>query len=198
MGDSLKDIWSKASHFSEKAQAVQHIPESTGDTLSQLASRLRRKAFFAFGLSPFWIACLLYFEHPLQNVLFSVLLLVYLLGGVLILRQSRIIYRADPRQSNVLEALRGYYQRIKHTLYLEEMTGLAMYPLALIAGYTVGNSVSGATHELNSSGTLIALAVILAVGIPLSYWATHKLNQLAFGNFLEYLKEKIKNLESVQ
>ena len=198
MSDSLKDIWSKTSHFSEKAQAVQHIPESTGDTLSQLASRLRRKAFFAFGLSPFWIACLLYFEHPLQKVLFSVLLLVYLVGGVLILRQARIIYRADPRQGNVLEALRGYYQRIKHTLYLEELTGLAMYPLALLAGYTARFSASRATHELSSSGTLITLAVILAVGIPLSYWATHKLNQLAFGNFLEYLKEKIKNLESVQ
>jgi hypothetical protein len=76
---------------------------------------------------------------------------------------------------------------------------LWVYPFAATGGFMLGGTVgSEKTVEvfMGDYRVLIALAIMLVVLVPLSYWLAKWMTRVAFGKYVQQIKERIDELET--
>lgn len=192
--DELKIDTSDLTHISEQEVKLSITVKSKGTM-----ETLRKKVLYKFLFCLFFticIAALIPFAGivPAQ-ILLTILLAAYIVGGVLILQEYKELGKeTDPTQS-LSANLIFFRDRIKKVLKYEELIGLVLYPISLSAGFILGLSNGGNGSYMEKPSDWIALAVALVVGVPLSNWGAKKMNKKAFGEYIERLEFDIEELK---
>lgn len=192
--DELKIDTSDLTHISEQEVKLSITVKSKGTM-----ETLRKKVLYKFLFCLFFticIAALIPFAGivPAQ-ILLTILLAAYIVGGVLILQEYKELGKdTDPTQ-NLSANLIFFRDRIKKVLKYEELIGLVLYPISLSAGFILGLSNGGNGNYMEKPSDWIALAVALVVGVPLSNWGAKKMNKKAFGEYIERLELNIEELK---
>jgi hypothetical protein len=112
----------------------------------------------------------------------------------------RLYITIDPDMSrhNVLAYLKSHYNAFMEWQKQSMRVALWLYPFAAAGGFMLGGIVgSGKTPEafLMNYKIQIALAITIIVLVPLSYLLAKWMTRVAFGVYVDQLKERIDELE---
>jgi ABC-type nitrate/sulfonate/bicarbonate transport system permease component len=102
-------------------------------------------------------------------------------------------------QDNVLTELKKQYDAFTEWKKQSLRVALFVYPFAAAGGFMLGGTIgSGKTIEVFMSNywVLIALVISILVLVPLSYLLAKWMTKVAFGKFIDQLKERIDELET--
>jgi len=112
--------------------------------------------------------------------------------------QLYISIAPDMSQNNVLDYLKSHYNAFKEWQKQSLRVALWVYPFAAAGGFMLGGIMgSGKTPEefLMNYKIQIALAITIVVLVPLSYLLAKWMTRVAFGVYVDQLKERIGELE---
>lgn len=101
--------------------------------------------------------------------------------------------------SNVLTSLKKVHQTFTEWEKQSLRTALWIYPFAATVGFMLGGTVgSEKTVEvfMSDNRVLIALAITLAILVPLSYLLARWMTRVAFGKYVKQIKKRIDELEA--
>jgi hypothetical protein len=101
--------------------------------------------------------------------------------------------------ANVLTELKKHYHSFSEWKKQSLRIALFVYPFAAAGGFMLGGTMgSGKSVEvfMGNYKVLIALAITLIILVPLSYWLAKWMTKVAFGKYVDQLKERIDELEA--
>ncbi len=143
---------------------------------------------FIFYFFPYW---------QVQGCL--LLLIIFNLWGIV--KTYRLYSGIDTNLSahTVLEELKKHYEAFKEWEKQSLRAALFVYPFAATGGFMLGGTVSsGKSVEMfmEDNRVIIALIVALLILVPLSYLLAKWMTKVAFGKYIDQLKERIDDLEA--
>lgn len=197
----LKDIWNATDNkgdildaLLEKKQFMHHA--STGP-LKKLRSNLQKNLGFAVIIT-LGYAYLIYY-YPIWQV--QVGLWISICFNLVLMWQAYTQYKnIDPALNggNVLQTLKHIHASFTNMFRQQERAGLLVYPVACAAGFMLGGvEGSGKTVEefMSKTAVQIALLICILVLVPVCYYLAKWMNKVAFGKYVDQLKEHIDALE---
>lgn len=136
------------------------------------------------------------FDYPQAMLILGLCLAYFGWGYIMITKQmDKLDTSLDAPIKDLLET---YHKRVSNTLASEEGVGQFTLPLSVVVGYTLAGIYKGDTLlQIFSDPTslLIMLGVTIVFGAG-GMIAARKMNQHAFGKYLEQLKTNIDLLNS--
>ncbi|MFP4342725.1 MAG: hypothetical protein ACLFQO_19935 [Cyclobacteriaceae bacterium] len=169
--------------------------EST-DPLIKLRKNIGIKLLWMVGSILLFLTLIVTTDQIYNRFLISPLLLAYVVGLALIYGQYRILNFVDKSQS-MKYILESYYHRIRRIQQYELRVALFLYPVSITAGFVYGFTIEKSAEEILSNSkvwmTLIAANIVL---IPACYLLARWMDQKAYGQYLDRLKEDIEQLEA--
>jgi hypothetical protein len=167
--------------------------------LDKLKSNLAKNLGFAVIITLGYAILIFYF--PYWQI--QVGLLITIFFNLVLMWQAYQQYKSiDPAlsssNSNVLQNLKHIYISFTKMFRQQERAGLLVYPVACAAGFMLGGVLgSGKTVEAFMSKPIaqIALAICIVVMVPICYYWAKWMNKVAFGKYVDQLKEHIDALE---
>jgi hypothetical protein len=100
---------------------------------------------------------------------------------------------------NVLQDLKYHYHAFTQWQKLSLRVALFVYPFALAGGFMLGGTIGsgkGVEEFMSKGPVLIALVISIIVLVPLSYLLAKWMTRVAFGKYVDQLKERIDELEN--
>lgn len=101
--------------------------------------------------------------------------------------------------TNVLFELKKHYLAFIEWEKQSTRAGLMIYPFAAAGGFMLGGAVgSGKSPEiwLSDYRILIIMGIVILLLVPIGYFAAKWMTKVAFGRYVEQLKERINELEA--
>ncbi len=200
---NLQDTWNE---LQQSAFSV-HVVEEDGleslihaKSISPLA-KLRRQVSIKMGFIVFFILLFLgvmpFIQQSIVQILLLVLTLVYVIGLVLLMQERKELQGEMPRDSSLLNALKHYEKRISSILHYEELIGLFLYPVSATLGFLWAFTQEKGIEELfQNTWAWMTLVISLVILTPLCHWLARWMNQIAFGKYLQQVRDNIAELES--
>jgi hypothetical protein len=144
-------------------------------------------AFMAFsqGYPEKFPIALLIFDYYLVALIFSLWQLWHL-------RQRRIDMGGDLRQT-----LRTYHRLVKSSIRIDAIAGWFIYPMSFALGffYILIRPGRDTWDVLQTPSLLWPLVLGMAIVTPAFWWLNAWMNQRVFGNLVQQLEEKIREME---
>lgn len=171
--------------------------ESTSPT-AKLRKGVFKKMIFVVGFVIMFLVLMPFIKETIVQILLLILTLAYVIGGVNLWQEYRLLKKELPMDGNLLEALKSYRDRIKTILKYEETIGLVLYPISATLGFMWSYTQKHAVSEVfENTYVWMTLVFTLVVLTPLCHWIARWMNRKAFGKHLDQLEENIETLESV-
>ena len=142
---------------------------------------------------------LLIFYFPYWQVQLG-LLIVSAFNIWIMLASYRLYNSIDPTlsQGNVLQTLKMHHQQFTAWFKQQLRMAVFIYPVAAAAGFMLGGAVGSGKDVgafLSKPFVWVALAICVAVLVPLGLLLAKYMNRKAFGRYVDELKEHIDELE---
>lgn len=199
--DDLKDAWGelKAKDGEAINLELDQIKESahskSAGVIESLNKKLKQKLWFVWGGIVIFIPLLFISPNKITTVLISVLLVVYLVGGIVLNKERKLIKEEIDLTNNIKHTVQTYHERVSKILKYEELIGLTLYPISASAGFIVGlNAEKDNSDFFNDWKGWAILFVVLLVLTPLCHWFAKWMNRVAFGKYLKQLEETLGEL----
>lgn len=202
--DELKEAWgslkSKTEGFTNLTEAeIKHtVNDSTSfGIIEKLRKNVKYKLLWAIFFTIVF-AIIIPFAFPLASqILISIMLMAYAIGSILLYQELQILKKGVNMDSNLLTGLIAYRDRIKRVIKSEEVVGLTMYPISTSGGFFLGMQLFSREAVIMDKswhwGVLISTVLLFTV---LGHFAARKMNEKAFGKYLNQLEDNIELLRS--
>ena len=199
--NELKQIWQEESNSADMLEQILQSRSFKKAAEKSPLSKLKRNLAIHLGYAviiTLGYALLIYYFPYWQVQACMLLLIVFNLWAM---QKAYNLYKnIDPNlsQHNVLQELKNHHRAFSEWQKQSLRVALLVYPFALAGGFMLGGTVgSGKTvEEFMADGTvLIALLVAVIVLVPLSYLLAKWMTRVAFGKYVDQLKERIDELE---
>lgn len=201
--DELKEAWGSFSRQADNDSNLseEEIKVTVNSKSYGIIEKLRRNVKYKLGYAIFFavaFAVIIPFAIPLASqVLLCILLMAYVVGGVLLFQELKILNKGVNMDNDLLTGLKHYRDRIKRVIKYEEVVGLTMYPVSTSGGFFLGMQIVDRDAEIMSKTyqwmILIATVIIFTV---VGHFAARKMNEKAFGKYLRQLEENITELQA--
>lgn len=197
----LQEIWNSTEGKGDildsmlQQKHVLHLPSK--GPLEKLRKNLALNLSFAVIITLGYAYLIFYF--PYWQI--QVGLLITIFFNLVLMWQAYQQYKnIEPALSttNVLQNLKHIHASFKKMCRQQERAALLVYPVACAAGFMLGGVVgSGKTVEafMSKSVAQIALAICIVVLVPVCYYLAKWMNKIAFGKYVDQIKEHIDALE---
>jgi hypothetical protein len=199
--NDLKELWKENGNGTDILQQLLHSQaykkQSFHTPLAKLKRNLAINLVYAVVITIGYAWLIYYF--PIWQVQACMLLLIAF--NLWAMNKAWELYhqvQLNLDDANVLASLK----KVHHTFSAWEKqslrTALWVYPFAATGGFMLGGTVgSGKAVEvfMNDSRVLIALLVTLVILVPLSYLLAKWMTRVAFGKYVQQIKERITELE---
>ncbi|MFY0600645.1 MAG: hypothetical protein JXR03_13315 [Cyclobacteriaceae bacterium] len=199
--DELKMLWGQIRDDKELELLTQRkisesIRSKSTGTLSKLENKVKKRLYFSL-LMVLALALSIPFIALISiQILLSILLAAYLIGGVLIFQEYRYLKQHTAMDQNLLAGIKEYQKRVKDILRFEEIVSLILYPISAVSGFLLGMFLLDPhTELLNEPKDWFLLIVPLIILTPISHFLNRKINNRSFREHLSSLDEDIKELE---
>ncbi len=182
-----------------KTEIMKAIYQDSKSTISTLKLRLLYKIRYIVGFLFLFTSGMVYFNEKINVVMLLLLWIVsYAIGGILLFRKYKQMDQ-DNGDANALTYMKHNAIMIKSALSIEKSWGITFFPIAIISGFSLNGVIKGENFQtiFSDNQTLIAMLVSIVVIIPIAMYVTSKMNNSAYGQYIEELDEKIKMMEKV-
>ena len=165
--------------------------------LSKLKQNVLYGLYIAVIITIGYVAIILKF-HIWQVQLSMLILIIFntwiMSGGVELYREINL----QPDAQSLLHELKRTHTLFTRWIKEQNKAAILVYPIAAAGGFILGGVVGSnktADEFLSKPFVWIALLITIAILIPISIWLAKKMNQLAFGKYLDQIKHQIIELE---
>ncbi|MGB3183903.1 MAG: hypothetical protein WBB45_21095 [Cyclobacteriaceae bacterium] len=201
--DELKQAWLDLNsadyidHELKNEEIMQAIHSSSKSPIRQLAINIYAKFWFAVFFIVLEIAGIILIGIPIVKILLGIMLGAYVTGGIALYMEYKDLKKGVTMDMNLLSGLRQYRDRVRKVLKYEERAGIAIYPVAIVAGLYVGAAAGNPDAILFSdTRSIIILGAVIVVLVPACYYLARWMNKVSFGKLLDELDENIQRLEN--
>lgn len=172
------------------------LQKKSADPLLKLKNNVRAKLISLAIFTLIFLIMIITTDKLYNRMLISPLVIAFIIGLVLIFGQYRVLSFVD-KSLNLKETLEIYYYRISLISKYEQRVALFIYPISITAGFVYGFTINRTLEELLSDQSVLTILVVThIVLIPACYYLSRWMDQKAFGEYLEHLKEDIKQLNA--
>lgn len=197
--DELKSAWEKAQQEYVSIKDInlnQAIKANSHGVMMKLSRGIKYKMWFAVGGMVLFVLAFIFSSDPITRTLLAIVTVAYVVGAILINKESRLLKAQMDFSGNIKETLTSFYSRVNGVLKYEELIGITIYPVSASAGFLIGLGKSESRDWIFSTwqGWMIFIA-ILALATFLAHLTARKLNKIAFGKYLNELKSEINELD---
>jgi uncharacterized membrane protein YhdT len=199
--NDLKQIWEQDTNGADMLEQMLKSKSFTRSAIQTPLVKLKRNLALHIGYAiaiTLGYAWVIYY-FPLWQVQACMLLLItFNLWGIV---KSYDLYKninLEMSDANVLAELKKHYHAFSEWKRQSLRAALWVYPFAAAGGFMLGGTVgSGKPVEvfMASPFILIALAIMIVILVPLGYWLAKWMTKVAFGKYVDQLKERIDELE---
>lgn len=199
--NDLKQIWEQDTNGEDMLEQMLKSKSFTRSAIQTPLEKLKRNLALHIGYAiaiTLGYAWVIYY-FPLWQVQACMLLLItFNLWGIV---KSYDLYKninLEMSDANVLAELKKHYHAFSEWKRQSLRAALLVYPFAAAGGFMLGGTVgSGKPVEvfMASPYILIALAIMIVILVPLGYWLAKWMTKVAFGKYVDQLKERIDELE---
>jgi uncharacterized membrane protein YhdT len=199
--NDLKQIWEQDTNGADMLEQMLKSKSFTRSAIQTPLVKLKRNLALHIGYAiaiTLGYAWVIYY-FPLWQVQACMLLLItFNLWGIV---KSYDLYKninLEMSDANVLAELKKHYNAFSEWKRQSLRAALLVYPFAAAGGFMLGGTVgSGKPVEvfMASPFILIALAIMIVILVPLGYWLAKWMTKVAFGKYVDQLKERIDELE---
>ncbi len=196
----IENIWKRLA--SEDSLSESEIKGSlrlkNQDVLRKINRRLLWKIIFTLLFTPIYAALVFYLEDWFPQLLFSVLVLTHLVALVFFFKRYQKARNLHMSSESVVETLKLYRDNVRSTIKLEELSGLAIYPIAAAAGFFF-SLMEKMTWEQALQEKIVWIVLLISVIIitPLAHLLARWMNRKTFGSLLNRLDRRIEELEEI-
>jgi hypothetical protein len=200
--NDLKELWKENGNGTDMLQQVLQSKSFKKQGLHSPLAKLKRNLtihlVYAVVITMGYALLIYYF--PIWQVQACMLLLIVFNLWAMI--KAWGLYQQvalSTEATNVLTALKKVHSMFKEWEKQSLRVALWVYPFAATGGFMLGGTVgSEKTVEvfMGDYRVLIALAIMLVVLVPLSYWLAKWMTRVAFGKYVQQIKERIDELET--
>jgi hypothetical protein len=196
--DSLENLWSSLSTASTpELKSAELIQARASDPLTKLRRNICLNSGFGILIGLLFVALFIQFDNFWVRFFLGVLLIGYAMAiayNSYLLRKVILTPAAD---ENILIRLRLLHYRMKKALQTVELVALFFYPFSLTAGFVMALAEENKLDKLSTEPVLQAILVACYVVIvPICYYVTKWLNQIAFGKEIKQIYDLIEAFEA--
>ena len=184
-----------------KDEIMRAIKMESHSSITELKKRLKYKLFWAAGFAlAFAIGLLFSLGNKDMILLLGFGTTAYVLGFIPMYIKYKQIEDDIKESENILKAIKENVKLIKSVLRLENIWGIIIFTPAILMGIFGGRVLEGWTLSdcLQDTKTLIISLAAILIFTPLLIWGSHKMNKMAFGEYLKKLEENIIRMETLQ
>ncbi len=199
--NELKQIWEQDTNGEDMLEEILKSRSFTHSSIQTPLSKLKKNLaihlVYAIVITLGYAYIIFYF--PMWQVQVCMLLLIVF--NIWMIIKSYGLYAnidLNLNGTNVLSELKKHFQAFKEWEKQSLQAALFVYPFATSGGFMLGGTIgSGKPVEVFMSypKVLIALAVCIIILVPLGYWVAKWMTKVAFGKYVDQLKERIDELE---
>jgi hypothetical protein len=197
----LQEMWNSPEPNGDMLDALLQkkniLHHTSKGPLEKLKSNLVKNLSFAVIITLGYAFLIFYF--PYWQIQLGLLITIFF--NLVLMWQAYEQYKhIDPALSstNVLQNLKHIHASFKKMCRQQERAALLVYPVACAAGFMLGGVVgSGKSVEAFMSKPVaqIALSICIVVMVPICYYLAKWMNKVAFGKYVDQIKEHIDALE---
>ena len=196
----LNKLWQEISEQSESLQPMEKpdFQPTAQNVLATIRTRTRWKLYFIYFFLAVYLTVFIWFDNWESRAIFGAMMLFGLVNLWLVLRFYLQMKKPDLLMSGSSRTvLQFYHDHLAEMLRQENLMGAWTTPFAAMLGFMWAFvEKTGSAAEVFSNWKF--LLVMLATGLvlaPLGAWTTKWMNKVAFGNYLDYLKNSLGNLK---
>jgi hypothetical protein len=198
----LNKLWQEISDKTAPPDSPERIDirPVSHNALATIRTRTRWKLYFIYFFLAVYIV--MFFKLGVNwesRAIFGTMILFALANLWLVLRPYLQMKKQDLLMSSSLrEVLQFYHDRLDTMLRQENRIGAWFTPFAAMLGFMLAfvEEKGTATVIFTDWRLLLIMVVTGLILAPLGAWATRWMNKVAFGKYLNYLKENLEQLES--
>ncbi|MFK7952619.1 MAG: hypothetical protein AB8B73_07205 [Ekhidna sp.] len=203
--DNLKLLWNdlkedthQMTDFS-KSEIQTTINQKSKGVMKTLAKKVYQKFIYCLIFTLMFAVIIPFAGAFATKILLSILLAAYIIGDVLLWQEYQELKKHIDVMSNLLDNMKMVRTRIKSVIKYEQLVGLAIYPISVVAGLLLGMSIGKENPTLmDKTSDWIVMVVSILVVVPISHWAAKAMNKKAFGKYLDKLDRNIVELETIE
>ncbi len=203
--DNLKALWNDLKQDTNQMTDLSksEIQTTINQKSKGIMKTLRKKVFQKFLYCVFFtviIAALIPFAGVMASkILLSIMLAAYIIGDILLWQEYLALKQHIDMMSNLLENMVAVRDKIKSVIKYEQLIGLALYPISVVAGLLLGMSVGKENPVImDKTSDWVVMVVSILIIVPISHWAAKAMNKKAFGKYLDKLENNIIELEKIE
>ncbi len=184
----------------KKEEIMQAISKESSLTINELKKRLKHKInWVIFFILAFIIWFILSISHPTVLPVIGFIIVLYIIGFILLWNQyKKIDAQIDPN-TDVLTAMKKNANILNKALKHKKYFGLMTLPIAAACGLMVSDLYSGQTvlEILSNSKSVIKIIGFIIFFVPLMSIFSHKMNDIAYGDYIKKLQKNIRKMEEL-
>ena len=189
-----------ASTTIDNSVIISAIKKESKDAISILKNRLIKKLYWAI----FFLVCFSFvlagnYENIDLALIISSFIVYYLINVAYLIFQIRNLSSGIDLGMEPLNVLKVYLKTFKDTFAAVNTFFLLFVPVSIPAGLLLLDIYNGIEiiAIISSSTFLIKTAILVVILTPLAIYINKKMNQIAFGEYLEKLEQNVVKLELV-
>jgi hypothetical protein len=202
--NDLKELWKENGNGTDMLQQMLQSKSFKKQGLHSPLAKLKRNLtiHLVYAVVITIAYALLIYYFPIWQVQACMLLLIVF--NLWAMNKAWALYQqveVSLNDTNVLTALKKVHQMFTEWEKQSLRAALWVYPFAATGGFMLGGTVgSEKTVEvfMSDNRVLIALVIMLVVLVPLSYWLAKWMTRVAFGKYVQQIKERIDELEALE
>ena len=202
--DELNKLWTEISEktgrdLPDVPESGNGFPPSASNMLATIRQRTRWKLYFiVFFMAAYLFGFFWWGQNPESCAIFGAMSLFGALNLWLVLRPYLKMRQSDALMScSSREVLQSYHDQLESMLRQENLLGALFTPLAAMLGFMLPFvEKDGTAAGIFSDWRLLVIMLGFAVLVtPLGAWSTRWMNKVAFGKYLQYLKDTLGQLD---
>ena len=199
----LHKEWQKWQESAEIDKQELHLPDLDklrGNVKSPL-KKIKNMFYIQFSALIVFSCLLIYIlvteEEPLVNLFIFILLLAYIVGSFLAIKNYLFFLKMSNLDNNMLSALTNLTSTLRSWMKFSEKLALFLYPIASLGGYMYGFTLVSPLSEIfEDKIVLTSLIVYTVVSTPVYYYLSKWINKKTFAKYLNQLDEYIEAIEN--
>ena len=200
----LDKLWREISEKTGRNESLPfsasgRFPPTSLNVLNTIRQRTRWKLYFIYAfLAAYLFAFIWLAQNWESRAIFGAMVFFTLVNLWLVLRYYRQMKKKDLLMSGTSrEVLQLYHDALDAMLRQENLIGALFTPLAGMLGFMLAfiDEKGSAAVVFADWRLLLIMFVLAALVAPFGAWLTRWLNRIAFGKYLDHLKENLKQLE---
>jgi hypothetical protein len=204
--DLFKD-WQKlasekfSSNNIQKQEIMDAIHKDSNSTISTLKKSLKVKIMWVIEFITLFSTWMLFsLDRPELLMIIGAINVSYFVALILLISQYKKMDSELDITGNTLSIMKRNLKLISKALKIEQTWGLLTLPSAIIVGVLISRHYNGYTimDTFSDPSYLLKIIIMMIVILPLAYIMTNKMNKIAFGKYIDKLKENITRMELIQ